>query len=110
MAVIITDMQMPVQCCQCVFHFRIDNQSTGCLRKPTEEPVEDGDERPKYCPLKEVNRRGAEMKKRVTVVLEVESDDEINMDDEFIKHDLEQEISCTSNYYEVISIETEVIE
>lgn len=50
------------------------------------------------------------MKKRVTVVLEVESDDEINMDDKFIKHDLEQEINCASNWYEVISIETEVIE
>jgi len=50
------------------------------------------------------------MKKRVTVVLDVESDDEFNMDDKFIKHDLEQEISCASNWYEVISIETEVIE
>ena len=51
-----------------------------------------------------------EMKKRVTVTLEVESDDELNMDDKFIKHDLEQEISCTTNLYEVISIETEVTE
>lgn len=50
------------------------------------------------------------MKKRVTVVLAVESDDEFNMDDKFIKNDLEQEINCTSNYYEIISIETEVIE
>lgn len=50
------------------------------------------------------------MKKRVTVVLEVESDDELNMDDKFIKHDLEQEINCASNLYEVISIETEVVE
>ncbi len=55
MAVIITDMQMPAQCWQCEFHFRINNASTGCSRKPTEEPVKDGDERPKYCPLKEVN-------------------------------------------------------
>lgn len=50
------------------------------------------------------------MKKRVTVVLEVESDDEINMDDKFIKNDLEQEINCASNFYEMVSIETEVIE
>ena len=50
------------------------------------------------------------MKKRVTVVLEVESDDEINMENKFIKHDLEQELNGTSNWYEVISIETEVIE
>ena len=50
------------------------------------------------------------MKKRVTVVLEVESDDKFNMDDKFIKHDLEQEINCTTNWYEVVSIETEVIE
>ena len=55
MAVIVTDMQMPTQCWQCVFHFRIDNASTGCSRKPAEEPVQDGDERPKYCPLKEVD-------------------------------------------------------
>ena len=50
------------------------------------------------------------MKKRVTVVLEVESDDEINMNNKFIKNDFEQEINCTTNWYEVISIETEVIE
>lgn len=55
MAVIITDMQMPIQCWQCDFHFPIDNASTGCSRKPTEEPVKYGDERPKYCPLKEVD-------------------------------------------------------
>ena len=50
------------------------------------------------------------MKKRVTVVLEVESDDEYYLDDKFIKHDLEQEIRCTTNWYEVISVKTEVIE
>lgn len=50
------------------------------------------------------------MKKRVTVVLEVESDDELDMGDAFIKNDLEREINCASNCYEVISIETEVIE
>lgn len=55
MAVIITDMQMPTQCCQCEFHFQINNVSIGCSRKPAEKPVEYGDERPKYCPLKDVN-------------------------------------------------------
>lgn len=50
------------------------------------------------------------MKKRVTVVLEVESDDEYYTDDKFIKHDLEQEINCATNWYEVISIETEVVD
>lgn len=49
------------------------------------------------------------MKKRVTVVLDVESDDDYYTDDNFIKHDLEQEIKCTTNWYEVISIETEAI-
>lgn len=47
------------------------------------------------------------MKKRVTIVLEVESEDEINMDDRFIRQDLEQEISCASNSYEVISFRTQ---
>lgn len=47
------------------------------------------------------------MKKRVTIVLEVESEDEINMDDKFIRQDLEQEISCASNRYEVISFRTQ---
>ena len=49
------------------------------------------------------------MKKRVTVILEVESDDDINMSDKFIKNDLEQEIGCASNSYEVISIKTELL-
>ena len=46
------------------------------------------------------------MKKRVTLVLEVESADE----DTFIERDLWQEIVCTCNWYEVISISTEVVE
>lgn len=54
MAIIIQDMNMPAQCSQCPFHFRIDNAHTACSRNPLENPVEDGDERPKYCPLKEV--------------------------------------------------------
>lgn len=55
MAIIIRDMDMPTQCSQCLFGFRIDNARTACSRNPMESPVEDGDERPKHCPLKEVN-------------------------------------------------------
>ena len=50
------------------------------------------------------------MKKRVVVILEVETDDDINITDEFIRSDLEQEIHCASNYYDVISIKTEVLD
>lgn len=50
------------------------------------------------------------MKKQVTVILEVESDDTYYTNDQFIKHDLEQEIHCATNWYEIISIETKVIE
>ena len=49
------------------------------------------------------------MKKQVTVVMIVESEDEINMSDCFIRQDLEQEIACASNYYEIVDIKTEVI-
>jgi hypothetical protein len=54
MAIIIRDMDMPTQCSQCLFGFRIDNAHTACSRNPMEIPVEDGDERPTHCPLKEV--------------------------------------------------------
>lgn len=49
------------------------------------------------------------MKKQVTVVMIVESEDEINMSDCFIRQDLEQEIACASNYYEIIDIKTDII-
>lgn len=49
------------------------------------------------------------MKKWVIVVLEVETEDEINFTDDFIKNDIEQELNCASNMYEVISIQTEVL-
>ena len=49
------------------------------------------------------------MKKQVTVVMVVESEDEINMSDGFIRQDLKQEINCASNYYEVLDIKTEII-
>ena len=47
------------------------------------------------------------MQKMVNVVLEVESDDDYMMLDEFIKADLEQEINCASNSYTVV-LEKEV--
>lgn len=47
------------------------------------------------------------MKKQITIVLEVESDDEFMMNDEFIKTDLMAEINCTSNSYDLISIDIE---
>jgi len=49
------------------------------------------------------------MKKQVTVVMVVESEDEVNMSDRFIQQDLKQEISCASNYYEIVDIKTEII-
>lgn len=56
MAIIIQDMYMPEQCSQCPFGFRIDNAHTACSINPMENPVEDGDERPKHCPLKEIKQ------------------------------------------------------
>ena len=46
------------------------------------------------------------MKKRVILILEVESDDETNMKDEFIRLDLEGEINCCSNFYEISTFGT----
>ena len=54
MAVIVTDMTIPVSCAWCVFGQRIDNCNTICLRHPMEIPQSDTDERPNHCPLKEV--------------------------------------------------------
>ena len=48
------------------------------------------------------------MKKIVIVTLEVETDDEIMISDEFIKNDLEEEINCASNFYEIRNISTVV--
>ena len=44
------------------------------------------------------------MKKIVTLVLEVESDRESDLDNKWIEHDLMQEISCASNTYELKDI------
>ena len=40
--------------------------------------------------------------KIIVITLKVEVNDEKNITDEFIKHDLKQEISYCSNYYEII--------
>ena len=50
------------------------------------------------------------MKKKIFLTLEVESDDEINLDDKYIEWDLRQEISCASNIYEIVYIKQEVIQ
>ena len=49
------------------------------------------------------------MKKRITIVLEVETDDDVMITDKFIKKDLETEIHCASNWYNFISFKTEEI-
>ncbi len=45
------------------------------------------------------------MRKRITITLEVDTEDEQMQKDDFIKNDLEQEINCASNFYEIKSIE-----
>lgn len=50
------------------------------------------------------------MKKRITLVLEVENDDKFNLTDDFIKNDLETEINCASNYYDFVNITIEETE
>lgn len=55
MAVIVMDMNMPTNCSCCEFSIWLDNSRTYCIRKPFEKPVNDGKDRPEYCPLKEVN-------------------------------------------------------
>ena len=49
------------------------------------------------------------MKKRIHVILEVESNDELIMSDDFIRHDLTAEIRCAANDYSIIRIETETL-
>lgn len=50
------------------------------------------------------------MKKQVTLVLEVEPDDDCMVRDDFIKHDLLSEINCACNSYEMVGFKTEVVE
>lgn len=50
------------------------------------------------------------MKKRIMIVLEIESNDEYMLSDEFIKNDLKQEINCASNSYKIVSFKTNIEE
>jgi len=43
-------------------------------------------------------------RKRVTIVLDVESEDPVNVSDPFIRIDLETEIGCCCNIYDLVSI------
>lgn len=69
MAVIVMDMNMPTNCSWCEFSNRLDNARTYCTRNPFEKPVNDGEDRPEYCPLKEVkmmNERTKKLPREVT--------------------------------------------
>lgn len=48
------------------------------------------------------------IKKRITLTLEVENEDG-QMSDDYIKNDLEVEINCASNTYDIIGFETETL-
>lgn len=45
------------------------------------------------------------MKKHIIIILEVDTDDKQMQTDDFIKEDLEREINCASNFYDIKSIE-----
>lgn len=49
------------------------------------------------------------MKKRVTVVLEVETDDEYMLRDDVIERDLQREINCACNSYDIVDFKTEIV-
>lgn len=55
MAVILTDMDMPINCFACEFGKRLDNERCFCERKPMEPPVADFEEKPEWCPLEQVH-------------------------------------------------------
>lgn len=44
------------------------------------------------------------MKKQIELILEVDADDETMLSDYFIQADIEQELHCASNWYEIKSI------
>lgn len=50
------------------------------------------------------------MRKRITLILECESDDVIDLSDHFITEDIKQEIKCCSHFFEVKSIGIETVE
>lgn len=43
-------------------------------------------------------------RRQITVVLECESNEEYNLNEDYIKEDLEREINCCSNSYDIKSI------
>ena len=45
------------------------------------------------------------MKNHIIIILEVDTDDKQMQTDDFIKEDLEREINCASNSYDIKSIE-----
>ena len=47
------------------------------------------------------------MIKKITIILEVESDCEENLSENFIQKDLETELIAASNYYEIMDIHIE---
>lgn len=47
--------------------------------------------------------------KRITILLEIDTDDKLMLSDDFITEDLTQQIAGASNTYEIKSVETEVI-
>ncbi len=49
------------------------------------------------------------MKKQVTLVLEVETDDEYMLRDDVIERDLQREINCACNSYELIDFKIETV-
>jgi hypothetical protein len=49
------------------------------------------------------------MKKQITMILEVDSDDETMISDKFIQNDIMAEIGCASNTYELVSFKSETI-
>ena len=49
------------------------------------------------------------MRKLVSLIMAVESDDETNVADEFIKWDLKNKIRCCCNFYELVSFATSEI-
>ena len=49
------------------------------------------------------------MKKQIKLMLEMESDDEFDLHDNWIKEDLEREITCCCNHYDIVGFETKEV-
>lgn len=60
MAVLIENIDKPPACIFCIFVMRIDNAKTACQLFPSMEPVDDGNQPPPYCPIKEATKIGRE--------------------------------------------------